>query len=82
MVEELVWILPSFVVFQDGVENLLLGASFADVLWINDSRIDIAWVIVEYYDFIDAIDGGCACDSSNLDGLVIRLLGVESPATG
>jgi hypothetical protein len=82
VVEELVWVLPCFVVLQDRVENLLLGAAFADVLWVNDSRIDVGWVIIKYYDFIDAINGGCTCDSSNLNGLVIGLLSVKSPAAG
>jgi hypothetical protein len=76
VVEELVGILPGFVVFHDGVENLLLGAPFAYVLWIHDSGINVTWVIVIYDDFIDAVDGGCAGDASDLDGLVIRLLGV------
>jgi hypothetical protein len=76
VVEELVGILPGFVVFHDGVENLLLGAPFAYVLWIHDSGVNVTWVIVIYDDFIDAVNGGCAGDSSDLDGLVIRLLGV------
>jgi len=81
MAKELVWVLPCLIVLQDRVEDLLLGPSFADVFGINYSGVDIAWIFIEYNDFIDTVDGGCACDSSDLDSLVIGLLGIESPAS-
>jgi hypothetical protein len=84
MEEELIGVLPQFVCLEDGVEDFLLGflaAAFPDVLWVDDFGVNVARVIVENYNLVDAEDGCCARDSAYLDRLVVGLLGIERPAT-
>lgn len=84
MVEELIWILPWLVFFEDGVENLLLGfAAFgaADVSIVYNFRINIHWVVVVNYDFVNAEDCCCAGDAAHLDGFVIWFSGIVEPGS-
>jgi hypothetical protein len=85
VVQELVWVLPRLVFFEDGVEDLLFGfLAFAltDVLWRHDFGVHVLWIVVVDDDLVDAEDGGCAGDPTYLHGLVIGLFGVQEPASG
>lgn len=80
MVQELIRILPCFVLLGDHVEYLLFCASFANVLWVDNLGVDVTWVIVIYDDFVDAVNCCCTCDAPNLNGFVVGLFRIESPA--
>lgn len=82
MIQELIWVLPRLVFFEDGVEDFLLGFGFtflAEIFWRDDVGVDLLWVVVENYDFVDTEDGGGARDAAYLEGLVVGLFGVVEP---
>ena len=83
MIEELIRVLPCFILLEDRIEHFLLSlliASFSDIFWIDDPGVDVAWIIIEDDNFVDAEDGCCSGDTTNLDSFVVWFLGVQGPA--
>jgi hypothetical protein len=85
MVQELIGVLPRFVLLENGIQDLLLALLAllaANVLWRHDLGIHIQRIVIEYDDLVDAEDGAGARDAAHEERLVVGLLGVVEPGAG